>query len=307
MLALSCLLALVLSGCSSGSRLRFGAAGQGGAYDRFAAAFVDACGDGFTFDIKNTAGSAANLRLLEQDYLQLALAQTDLIRDAAAGEGFFAETGPCEKLWAVAGLYPEACQIVVRADSEITQVTDLAGRRVSIGEEESGTAQNARQILQGCGLSEQMLEVCYLSYAEAAQQLQSGEIDAFFCTEAAPVDVVAELGQDVRLLGLDADMVQRMVETYGYLSVTIPAGTYAGQTEPVTALGVKAVLLASADVPDETIRTLTQRLFESGEALQQVVPLQLDPAQAVEDIPIAFHPGAVAYYADLGLDVETEA
>ena len=37
------------------------------------------------------------------------------------------------------GLYTEACQIVVRADSDIRSVEDLQGKTVSVGEEESGT------------------------------------------------------------------------------------------------------------------------------------------------------------------------
>ncbi len=44
-------------------------------------------------DVKATAGSAANLRLLQQGFLQLAIVQSDTLQDAANGQGDFAETG----------------------------------------------------------------------------------------------------------------------------------------------------------------------------------------------------------------------
>ena len=61
-------------------RLRFGAAGEGGIYrefgERFAALQNET--DNGTIELRATAGSAANLRLLTGEYLQLAIAQADL-------------------------------------------------------------------------------------------------------------------------------------------------------------------------------------------------------------------------------------
>ncbi len=64
-------------------------------------------------DVKATAGSAANLRLLQQGFLQLAIVQSDTLQDAANGQGDFAETGPLDGYSAVAWLYTEVCQLVV--------------------------------------------------------------------------------------------------------------------------------------------------------------------------------------------------
>lgn len=58
------------------------------------------------------------------------------------------------KFCAVAALYTEACQVIVRADSDIQSVEELQGKTVSIGAEESGSEQNAWQILSAYGLNE---------------------------------------------------------------------------------------------------------------------------------------------------------
>lgn len=41
--------------------------------------------DKFNFEVKSTAGSAANIRLLSKNYIEMGIAQADLINDAYNG------------------------------------------------------------------------------------------------------------------------------------------------------------------------------------------------------------------------------
>ena len=90
------LAAAVLSGCAStekAKRLRFGVAGEGGIYREFGERFaaLENETDNGQVELKATAGSAANLRLLAGEYLQLAIAQADLVQDAYDQTGIFAD------------------------------------------------------------------------------------------------------------------------------------------------------------------------------------------------------------------------
>ena len=78
--------AVLLAGCAA-SRLRLGAAAAGGVYNAFGTAMAT---QNSTIEVKQTAGSAANLRLLAGGYLQLAVAQSDMAQDAYSGSGIFA-------------------------------------------------------------------------------------------------------------------------------------------------------------------------------------------------------------------------
>lgn len=142
---------------------------------------------------------------------------------------------------------PEACQIIVRTDSEIETLDDLLGKTISIGAEESGTERNANQILQAQGISGDMVKTVNLDYTEAAAKLADGEIDAFFCTAGTQTTVIGELAKEcgIRLLSIDVKCRNRLKAAYPFYSeYTIPAGTYTGQTEEVKTLSVQAVLLA---------------------------------------------------------------
>ena len=312
LLAGGLLAALLLTGCSAAEtvkRLRFGVAGEGGVYYVFGeqfAALENETSNG-TLELKTTAGSAANLRLLTGEYLQLAIAQADLVQDAYNQTGIFADEDG-RGFGAVAALYTEACQVIVRADSDITTIEDLQGKTVSIGAEESGSEQNADQILAAYGLNDRLVDTINLNYTDAADQLKAGKIDAMLITSGAPSSVVTELAQSVgiRLLNVDGAAAQRLLDTYSaYSAYTIPAGTYPGQDADVQTVGVKAVLLASDSLPAKQVQQLTELLFSSREALEEQLGLALDPeTDAVEGVGIPFHAGAAAWYKQAGITVD---
>ncbi len=176
--------AAVFAGCGlTGTRIRFGAAGLGGTYHVFADTFaglITAGKEKCTVEVKTTAGSAANLRLLSDGYIQMAVAQNDLTNDAYYAAGTFENSRKYRGYSAVAALYTESCQIVVRADSGIESMDGLQGKTVSVGENESGTELNAEQILAVSGLTDKLIDKVHLDYTEAAEQLADGKIDAFF-------------------------------------------------------------------------------------------------------------------------------
>ena len=169
------LMTLSLAGCGIGSdSVKLGAAGVGGGYYAFSNAFAQIASsedEDLDFEVKATAGSTANIRLLSDGYVDMAIAQADLVDAAYNG------TGATDKkryrgYSAVASLYTEACQIVVRADSGIDSLDDLQGKKISVGEEESGTQRNAEQILKMTGLVESLVDTVNLDYVDAANELR---------------------------------------------------------------------------------------------------------------------------------------
>lgn len=309
---LICNLTTTLFGCGKiKDEIRFGAAGIGGGYYSFANAYTQIAQDtnDFKFEVKATAGSMANIRLLSEGYIDIAVAQMDMIDEAYYGTSANSEKYRGYK--AVAGLYTEACQIVVRSDSDIQSIDDLQGKTVSIGETESGTEKNANQILQISGLVSPLIETVNLDYITAADKLKSGDIDAFFCTAGISTNVISELSKEceIRLLSIDDKCVDKLVSAYGfYTEYTIPAQTYNGQTEDVNTLGVRSVLIVRDDMKTEDVRLLTGILFEHLQDLQYAtsIKLQADINSAVEGITIPFHSGAAEYYGEHGVTVDTE-
>ena len=196
----------------------------------------------------------------------------------------------------------------MRADSDIQSIEDLQGKTVSIGAEESGSEQNALQILSAYGLNDRLVDTINLNYTDAADQLKADKIDAIVITVGTPSPVVTELAGEcgIRLLNVDGTAAQRLRSAYSaYSEVTIPAGTYPGQTADAHTVGVKAVLLASDELPAAQVQKLTELLFSGREGLEEQLGIPLDAEQdAVEGVGIPFHAGAAAYYKAAGITVD---
>lgn len=304
-------LCLLTAACSQGKTLRFGTGNSGGTYYKYGTQLSKGLSEEGVVapEVKETAGSAANLRLISEGFLQLAVTQGDVLSDAAQGSGVFEGKDYSGGYGALAALYTEACQIIVPKDSPVQSPADLAGLRVSVGEKESGVRKNAQDILLACGLTTEMIQAEYLSFTDSAAALEAGTIDAFFCTAGAPTAAMAELASrmEIRLLPLEERIMSNIQNVHnGYTRTVIPAGTYPGQNEPVSTLGVKAVLIASGEMKSEDAAKITRFLLEHREELCRELPVlfERDLSYVTQDIPCGFHEGAKEVYEEMGIHVE---
>ena len=294
--------ALFLCGCGD-KTLKVGTGGEGGRYHAYMNHLSDLAAPDLHLDVETTAGSEANLRLMKKGFLDAAIVQSDILYTAKeeAGEN---DLPYC----AIAGLYTESLQIVTRSDTGIEIVDDLKGRRVSVGEEESGVIHSAAQVLDFYGLEFDDLKVSYLSFEESAKALKERRIDAFFCVAGAPTGSVETLAKeaDIRILSFSDRETERIKNKYPYyLPVTIPANTYEGVGE-VKTIGVRAVLVVSNQVKDSVAEELTKKVFAYSGQLNEEVSTdgEIDASFATEYISIPFHSGAAKYLRSLGADVE---
>lgn len=302
-LFLTALISLLLCGCSSSGKIRLGCAPKGGVYYSFGIVLSDiARHEGIEISVRETSGSSANLRLLSEGYVQLGIAQSDRISYA-----YYDKSAPMQGYSAVASLYDEAVMIIVKADSEIQTVDDLENCRISIGEEESGTAINAREVLLAYGLGPENYSTEFMDYSEASKALADGSIAAMFLTAAVDAEMLRKLDEktQIRILSLDEKILERLGTIYAYFTnVTIPNNLYRGMKEDAKTLGVRSVLLASNDLDEDFVYSLTAILFSHAGEFDTYLSskLSVSPETALEGLTIPLHPGALEYYNDNGYD-----
>lgn len=91
----------------------------------------------------------------------------------------------------------------------------------------------------------------------------------------------------------------------GYNSMTMPANSWNGQTEPVETVCGCETILVRKDVPDDVVYALTKGICEQKAELVKLVPAMegFDPSVAwdIAMTGIELHPGAERYYKDAGL------
>ncbi len=254
-----------------------------------------------------THGSVDNVDQIAAGSLESGLCQSDVAYWAYNGKGIYKKKGPVRSLRAVANLYPENVHLVVARDSAIETVSDLEGKRVSLGELRSGTLVDAQIILRAYGLTKRDVQAVYLRPGLASDMLRDGRLDAFFLVAGHPVTAVSALAEqaDVRLVPLAGKPVETLRRSYPFLTESvIPAGVYRG-VEATPTLSVGAQFVVSAEVDSDLVYGITQALWHPNTlgllARNHPEGKRIKPELALEGIAIPLHPGAERYYRDVGL------
>lgn len=295
-------------GATTTSKIRMATGGTSGTYYAFGGVVGTELGkavEGITFDVQSTGASVANIRLVAGEEVDMAIVQNDVMDYAYNGTNLFngeAVTG----FSSMAACYAEVCQLVVSADSGITSVADLKGKRVSIGDAGSGVEFNARQILEAYGLSTADITVQNLGFGDSADAVKDGKIDAFFCTAGAPTTAVMELSttKGIKVIEIKGAEAEKLMEDYPfYTEYVIPANTYTGQTSDITTVAVKATFIVRTGLDEEIVYNMTKALFENKEAITagHAKGAELDTTYAVEGVSVPFHPGAEKYFKEIGV------
>ncbi len=309
LLALAMVLSLAACG---GASMTMGTGGTAGTYYGYGGVLGNQIKNtaGITVNVVSTDGSKANILGIDAGNYQLGTVQSDVMAYAWEGTRSFATEGKIDSFRVVGGLYAEAVQLVTM-DPSIKSVADLKGKKVSIGASGSGVYFNAVDILGAAGLSESDIQPQYQSFADSADALKDGKIDAAFIVAGAPTPAIQELTTTNKayLVPIDGDIATKLMnDSPFYTTYKIPANTYTGQTEDVTTVTVKATLIVSADATEDDVYKLTAAIFDHVDDITTAhakgAELSIDNATSGMEAP--FHKGAAKYFAEKGVTVEAE-
>ncbi|HEX3675370.1 MAG TPA: TAXI family TRAP transporter solute-binding subunit [Rhizomicrobium sp.] len=264
------------------------------------------CGPaGLIASARTSPGTIANVIDVNGHYADAALAQSDAVADAVAGKGMFRNKQ--SHIRVIAMLFPEEVHVVAATASHIGSIAQLRGKRVSIGEVNSGTIVTARAVLAAWHLTEKQVKAVHDPADDAANALAAGKLDAFFFTGGAPVPLVQSLiaSHKAVLISIGGAGRKRLIAANpGMTAETLPANLYPG-TQATDTVAVRAVLIVNDAVPDDVVYGVTKALFHPAnrDALDASHPrarlIRLDTA--LVGLPAPLHPGAARFYKDAGV------
>jgi TRAP transporter TAXI family solute receptor len=257
-----------------------------------------------------TAGSIANLQLMQAKKADIAFTMADASWDAYKGQQKF--QGGAVPLRALMVLYPNRMHVVTIEGTGINKLSDLKGKRVSTGAVNSATEVMALRLMEAYGMNFKDFTQERLDPGKSVDAIKDKKLDAFFWVGGVPTAAVTELaatpGIKLKLIDHD-DGVPGMVKIYGplYVKDVIPAKAYPGQEQPNHIATVWNVLVARADVPDQVAYDVVKTIFDRRADMERVHPesRNLDikyQTNAASVIP--YHPGAIKYFAEKGVKVQ---
>jgi TRAP transporter TAXI family solute receptor len=288
--------------------LRWGTITAGGAWQIIGAAMLE--------DVKkanqNITGSCvpstttSNVIGVHQGKFAIGFTLSDTLADAWEGKGYFTQFGSLQDMRILAVLYPQATQIVVWADSKITRVDQMKGLKVSPGAKGLSCDLELQRLLTLYGLSYKDVQIQFLSFEDAANQLIDNHIDVFSCTTCPfPFGPIINVNsqRQIRLLSIPDDKIAELTKFRGVEAYTLPPGLYKGVDYPVKGIAVRAVIIVRKDMPEEIAYSIVKPIVENYKRYPTVLKaMEYAKLEDVgNDIGFPFHPGAIKYYRERGL------
>jgi TRAP transporter TAXI family solute receptor len=198
--------------------------------------------NGDEFRVLPVIGKGGGQNIKDVRYLKgidLGITQSNLL-NAARRSG---EMGNIDdKIVYIAKLFNEEMHLVVRADSGITSIDQLAGKVVNFSDIGSGTQLSSRDIFQRLGIKVQEVN---LGQADAVEQLKSGQIAATVLIAGKPAASMAKLKASEGFRALTVPFRKELQADY--LPATLTAADYpslVGNDAPVDTIACGAVLIA---------------------------------------------------------------
>jgi hypothetical protein len=298
---------------ASAENISIGTGGTGGVYYPLGGGIADVLSkhvSGMQATAEVTGGSVDNLKLIGSGKPYIGFSMTDAAQDALKGEEKF--KGNKVPLKTLAVLYPNRMHVVSIEGTGITKMADLKGKRVSTGSPGSATEVMAFRLLEAAGLNrDKDITRERLGAAESVNAIKDRKIDAFFWVGGLPTAAVTDLANTpgIKIKMIDhADLVPAMNQKFGnlYVQDVIPKSMYRGMDTDNAQATVMNILVAHEKMDDKTAYNIVKAIFEYRNDLiavhKEAENIRLEN-QKTAATPIPFHPGALKYFAEHGVNL----
>jgi uncharacterized protein len=199
------------------------------------------------------------------------------------------------------------------ADSTIRSIADFRGKRIAVGTKGSGMEQHVHTIFAALGISFDSFTPVNMGFAEGADALIAGEIDAQF-QPPIPNRVMTDLSEraDVRVVPYAPGQMERILaDVPFYRGVTMEKNVLRGVVEDTAQIAVVNVLVTHERISQRDVHHMARviadnldtlpgmnALFRGLKALFE--PLRTRGAAAFEFGGVPLHPGALKAYRETG-------
>ncbi len=285
--------------------LILGTATRGGGFPVYGAAFAETISQfdpSLTVQPLNTKGSTENVQMLQTGKIDIALVQGEVAHDI-----FSRPTVSSAKLKIISAMYSTPGMFAVRADSSYHRIRDLLGKPVVFGTRGSGLVILARCVLDGIGLDpDNDFKAIYLNAASDGPAMVIDERAAALWGGGLGwpgFNTVAKSIPGARFIGPNEDEIKSILKKYAFLrQITVPAGSYPGQTLPIPSVGSWSFVLARPALSEKVAYRLARALHR-GETTLGARLMQARETTAANTIAAApyldlVHPGVLRYFRE---------
>lgn len=288
------------------TKLIIGSGPIGGAFYPIAggiAAIINENVEGVSVSVQVTGGGIENTRLVGNGEIDMGMSAADQAFHAVNNSGMFKNENLSLKT--LGSLHASVQQIITLKNSGIINFEDLKGKKVAIGEPGGGAEVAFKQILEALDWSEKDVEMIYLPYDQAMDQLADGLLDAACVYAGMPAPTVTALAtkMDVRMVNHSDELFEKLAKVSSlYTAETIPAGSYKGMDEEIKTPVQRIMFTCTDDFDEELAYKITKAVYENLDTLATYhASAKSITLETAPQVTVPLNPGAEKFYKEIGV------
>ena len=256
-----------------------------------------------------TGGGSENSRLLRNGEIDFGTSSDGI--ELWLGEGVYEGEGETQNIRSVMTVYyTEFVLVTLANNNDVNSIYDLEGKSVAFGPAGSTCYTACEWLFKACGMLDKVT-VQALSYADANDALIDGTVDAVFgfTNGHIPGDAIMQLDTStkLKLVAMDKDVIDAAANEI-WVPTILQVGDMSCITEdsPRDSFRSKGqVTYCLADTPNEVVYNYLKNIYENLEELgtyhKVLTTISMDNALSGFSTMIPVHPGAAAFYMDMGM------
>lgn len=257
---------------------------------------------------QQTQGPNQNIILTDSKQIELGMTTMGIALQAWNGSAPWTQGKKFQNVRAIFPMYDTPFHFITTDRTGIKSVRDLAGKNVGVGPRAGTPGTYFPLMLEALGVK---ATIRYGGGSDMASQLGDGLIDTFAFAAGLPIAAFSEIEaqRSVTFFSFSADEIKTLTTKFPELAPTkIPAGTYKTLKEDQPTLGVFNFAIAHKDLPEDLVYAIVKAVMDNHPRMVQghSAAVETVPANIGKNTFLPFHPGAVRYYREKGLQIPSE-
>ena len=247
-----------------------------------------------------TEGPTENIRLIEDGRAQIGFVTMGAALEAWSGAGGWTGGRQLRATRAMFPMYDTPFHFVVRRESGVRAISDLAGKPAGVGPHGGTAATYMPRLLARLGAETQPV---HGTWADLAVRLRAGQIEGLAVAAGVPFPAISELeaARAIRYIPLSREQVVALRLAAPELTASvIPPGAYPSLMTGYETVGLYNFAVAHRDLPIDLVYEITKAVFEHHAEMVEAHPAAAStvPANFVHNTLLPFHDGALRYYGN---------
>lgn len=287
--------------------MTLGTASVGGTYFVYGGVVAKILTDktGIQVSTQQTQGPNQNVILVEDGKVELGMTTMGIALQAWTGTGGWTKGKKYDAIRALFPMYDTPLQCVALKKSGITSFKQLDGKTVGVGPKAGTPGTYFPLIFDALGMKATIRNG---QGADMGSQLSDGILDAFCFGAGLPIPIFSQLDAEKEVAfftwtDAERDAIRKKMPEFS--ESVIPKGTYKSMVADQKTIGLYNFAIANKSMSDDVAYLVTKTILENNAAMVQghAAAAETIAANAKANTFLPFHPGAVRYYKEKGIQL----